>query len=86
MAERFAAEAMKAVLADIEEGALVRAEAKLKAGGATVLAVRTFEVRLRQLEIRAPAPSAGRPQPAAVLPHSVPPRTARRTADDSPFF
>ncbi len=41
MAERFAAEGMKVVLADIEEGALVKAESEMKAGGATVLAVRT---------------------------------------------
>jgi NAD(P)-dependent dehydrogenase (short-subunit alcohol dehydrogenase family) len=41
MAERFATEGMKVVLADVEEGALARAEAELKAGGATVLAIPT---------------------------------------------
>jgi Short-chain alcohol dehydrogenase of unknown specificity len=41
MAERFAAEGMKVVLADVEKGALVRAETEMKAGGATVLAVPT---------------------------------------------
>jgi NAD(P)-dependent dehydrogenase (short-subunit alcohol dehydrogenase family) len=41
MAERFAAEGMKVVLADIEEAALARAEDEMKASGATVLAVRT---------------------------------------------
>jgi len=41
MAERFAAEEMKVVLADIEEGALAKAEREMKESGATVLAVRT---------------------------------------------
>jgi NAD(P)-dependent dehydrogenase (short-subunit alcohol dehydrogenase family) len=41
MAERFAAEGMKVVLADIEERALARAEAELSAGGASVVAIRT---------------------------------------------
>lgn len=41
MAERFAAEGMKVVLADIEQEALAQAEARMKAAGATVLAVRT---------------------------------------------
>jgi NAD(P)-dependent dehydrogenase (short-subunit alcohol dehydrogenase family) len=41
MAERFAAEGMKVVLADVESGALSRAEAEMKAGGADVLAVLT---------------------------------------------
>ena len=41
MAERFAAEGMNVVLADVEEAALARTETELKAGGATVLAVRT---------------------------------------------
>ena len=40
MAERFAAEGMKVVLADIEPGALGQAEKELKAKGAPVLAVR----------------------------------------------
>lgn len=41
MAERFAAEGMKVVLADVEQEALAQAEAKMKAAGATVVAVRT---------------------------------------------
>ncbi len=41
MAERFAAEGMNVVLADIEAGALAKAEAEMKAAGATVLAVVT---------------------------------------------
>ncbi|RLC59513.1 MAG: 3-oxoacyl-ACP reductase [Chloroflexi bacterium] len=41
MAEKFAAEGMKVVLADIEEGALAKAEREMKESGATVLAVRT---------------------------------------------
>jgi NAD(P)-dependent dehydrogenase (short-subunit alcohol dehydrogenase family) len=41
LAERCAREGMKVVLADIEEPALREAAAKLKAGGAEVLAVRT---------------------------------------------
>ncbi len=40
MAEHFAAEGMKIVLADIEQSALDEAEAAFKANGATVLAVR----------------------------------------------
>jgi NAD(P)-dependent dehydrogenase (short-subunit alcohol dehydrogenase family) len=50
MAERFAAEGMKVVLADVEEGALARAEAELKSGGATVLAVRTDVSRASDVE------------------------------------
>ena len=41
LAERFAAEGMKVVLADVEETALAELEAGLKAKGATVLTVRT---------------------------------------------
>ena len=41
LAERFAAEGMQVVLADVEEEPLVKLEADLKAKGATVLAVRT---------------------------------------------
>ncbi len=41
MAERFAAEGMKVVLADVEEEALAEAVGVLKAKGATVVAVRT---------------------------------------------
>jgi NAD(P)-dependent dehydrogenase (short-subunit alcohol dehydrogenase family) len=41
LAERCAQEGMKVVLADVEEQALVKAEAELKAGGASVLSVLT---------------------------------------------
>ena len=41
LAAGFAAEGMRVVLADIEEGALAKAESELKAAGATVLAVVT---------------------------------------------
>jgi NAD(P)-dependent dehydrogenase (short-subunit alcohol dehydrogenase family) len=41
LAERFAREGMKVVLADVEVDALARAEAELRGRGATVLAVRT---------------------------------------------
>ena len=41
LAERFGAEGMKVVLADIEANALARAEEELRAQGAIVLAVRT---------------------------------------------
>ncbi len=41
LAERFAAEGMKVVLADIETGALAETEAELRGTGATVLAVKT---------------------------------------------
>ena len=41
MAERFAAEGMKVVIADVEEGPLAKLEADLKAEGAFVLAVKT---------------------------------------------
>ena len=41
LAERFAAEGMKVVLADVEEDALAKLAADLKAKGATVLAVKT---------------------------------------------
>ncbi len=41
LAERFAAEGMKVVLADVEEKPLAKLEAALRAKGATVLAVRT---------------------------------------------
>lgn len=45
MAERFAAEGMRIVLADIEAGALEEAEGKLRAGGAEVIAVETDVAR-----------------------------------------
>jgi len=41
LAQRFAAEGMRVVLADIEQDALERAAAEMAAGGATVLPVRT---------------------------------------------
>jgi NAD(P)-dependent dehydrogenase (short-subunit alcohol dehydrogenase family) len=41
LAERFAAEGMRLVLADVEGPALERAEAELRGGGAEVLALRT---------------------------------------------
>ena len=41
MAERFAAEGMSVVLADVEPNALAKAEAEMKAAGATVIGVRT---------------------------------------------
>lgn len=41
MAERFATEGMKVVLADIEQEALAKAESEMKTRGATVLSVRT---------------------------------------------
>ena len=41
MADRFAVEGMKVVLADVEEEALTKAEAEMRAYGATVLAVQT---------------------------------------------
>jgi NAD(P)-dependent dehydrogenase (short-subunit alcohol dehydrogenase family) len=50
MAERFAAEGMKVVLADIEEGALAEVEREMKASGATVLAVRTDVARAADVE------------------------------------
>ncbi len=50
LAERFAAEGMKVVLADIEEGALRQAERDLKAAGAAVAARRTDVSRGEDLE------------------------------------
>jgi len=41
LADRFAAEGMKVVLADVEEGPLLRARTEMESAGATVLAVRT---------------------------------------------
>jgi NADP-dependent 3-hydroxy acid dehydrogenase YdfG len=41
MAERFATEGIKVVLADVEQDALLKAETEMKANGATVLAVHT---------------------------------------------
>ena len=50
MAERFAAEGMKVVLADIEEGALTRAESEMRAKGATVASKRTDVSRGEDIE------------------------------------
>ena len=50
MAERFAAEGMKVVLADIEEGALARAESEMRAKGATVASRRTDVSRGEDVE------------------------------------
>ncbi len=50
LAERFAAEGMKVVLADIETGALAETEAAMKAAGATVLAVETDVSKARDVE------------------------------------
>src|SRR5437667_10934343 len=41
LAEKFAAEGMRVVLADVEQGALDQAEREMREGGATVLGVRT---------------------------------------------
>jgi len=50
MAERFATEGMRIVLADIEEGALAKAEREMKESGATVLAVRTDVAKGAEVE------------------------------------
>ena len=50
MADRFAAEGMRVVLADIEEGALAKAEREMKENGATVLAVRTDVAKGAEVE------------------------------------
>src|SRR3989304_5210382 len=50
MAERFAAEGMKVVLADIEEAALAAAEGEMKARGATVASRRTDVSRGEDVE------------------------------------
>jgi NAD(P)-dependent dehydrogenase (short-subunit alcohol dehydrogenase family) len=50
MAERFAAEGMEVVLADIEDAALAAAAEKLSAAGATALAVRTDVSKAAELE------------------------------------
>jgi NAD(P)-dependent dehydrogenase (short-subunit alcohol dehydrogenase family) len=53
MAERFAAEGMKVVLADVEEAALTRAAAALAAKGATSLAVPTDVSKAAEVEVLA---------------------------------
>jgi NAD(P)-dependent dehydrogenase (short-subunit alcohol dehydrogenase family) len=50
MAERFAAEGMKVVLADVEEAALAAVAAQMKATGAAVLAVRTNVAKAADVE------------------------------------
>ncbi len=50
MAERFAAEGMKVVLADIEQGALDKVQSEMKAKGAAVLAVRTDVSKAEDVE------------------------------------
>ncbi len=50
MAERFAAEGMKVVLADVEQGALDEADAEMREKGATVLPVRTDVSKPEDLE------------------------------------
>lgn len=50
LAERFAAEGMKVVLADIEAGALAETEAELKAKGAAVLAVKADVSKAEDVE------------------------------------
>src|SRR6185437_12770309 len=50
LAERFAAEGMKVVLADVEAGPLAAAERQVKATGATTLAVRTDVGRAKEVE------------------------------------
>lgn len=59
MAERFAAEGMKVVLADVEDSALASAEAAMKAAGATVLAVRTDVSKAADVEALAAATLEG---------------------------
>jgi len=59
MAERFARERMKVVIADIQADALEEAEGKLRAGGAEVLAVETDVARPAAVEhLRDRAPDA----------------------------
>jgi NAD(P)-dependent dehydrogenase (short-subunit alcohol dehydrogenase family) len=53
MAERFAAEGMRVVLADIEERALENAASEMKASGATVLAVPTDVSKASAVEVLA---------------------------------
>lgn len=50
LADRFAAEGMKVVLADVEEAPLAAAAREMTAAGATVLAVRTDVARLADVE------------------------------------
>jgi len=50
MAERFAREGMRIVLADVEPNALAQAEAEMKAAGAKVIGVRTDVSRAAEVE------------------------------------
>ncbi len=50
LAERFAAEGMKVVLADVEQSALDQADAEMRERGATVLPVRTDVSKPEQIE------------------------------------
>jgi NAD(P)-dependent dehydrogenase (short-subunit alcohol dehydrogenase family) len=50
LAERFAAEGMKVVIADVEEDSLAELESDLKAKGATVLAVKTDVSNAKEVE------------------------------------
>jgi NAD(P)-dependent dehydrogenase (short-subunit alcohol dehydrogenase family) len=50
LCERFAAEGMKLVLADLDEAALARAESELRARGATAIAVRTDVARASDVQ------------------------------------
>lgn len=50
LAERFAEEGMKIVIADVEQAALDRAESEMKADGAEVLAVRTDVSKVEDVE------------------------------------
>lgn len=50
MAERFAREGMRIVLADVEPNALAKAEAEMKAAGAKVIAVRTDVSKAAEVE------------------------------------
>jgi NAD(P)-dependent dehydrogenase (short-subunit alcohol dehydrogenase family) len=50
IADRLAGEGMKVVLADVERGALSKAEAEMKAGGASVMAVPTDVSRAEDVE------------------------------------
>ena len=50
MADRFAREGMRIVLADVEPGALAKAEAEMKAAGAKVIGVRTDVSKAAEVE------------------------------------
>jgi NAD(P)-dependent dehydrogenase (short-subunit alcohol dehydrogenase family) len=55
LADRFAAEGMNVVIADVERGALDAAEDEMKAAGATVLAVRTDVSKMADVQALADA-------------------------------